>query len=68
MVDVHGCIAHPCTKKRAKGSGFCSEHKKAHEKSPWVKSWRAYQKECARVGFKNAVWSLHGRDADEVCK
>lgn len=27
MRPDHGCVAHPCTKPRAEGSGFCPEHK-----------------------------------------
>lgn len=31
MLNVYGCIVHKCSTKRAKGSGFCPKHKKAHK-------------------------------------
>lgn len=50
----HSCVA--CHEDRVDGA-FCQKHKEEYEKSPWVKAFRAYQKECARVGVKNAIWS-----------
>lgn len=61
---MHGCIAYPCAEPRYKNSGFCKAHKEEHDKSPWVKAWLAYQKECARVGVKEAVFSPPRKDAD----
>lgn len=57
------CIA--CDKKRAKDSGFCTEHKAAHKKSKLVKAWRLYQKkvsaEIKKTGsmtaYKNVLWA-----------
>lgn len=49
------CIA--CLDERVKGSGFCAKHKKAHAESKWVSAWKAYQKECVRIGYKKAAWS-----------
>lgn len=56
-MNHYACIASPCVADRVKGSAFCTEHKKAHAKSPWVKAWNAYQKECARVGIQKATFS-----------
>lgn len=53
-MSVYSCIA--CDKDRTPGSGFCAAHKTIHNKSPWVKAWREYQKEVAKVGVKDASW------------
>jgi hypothetical protein len=56
MPSPYGCIAHPCPNKRKKGSGFCTKHKAEHEKSPWVKAWRKYQDDIAKVGKDKAYF------------
>lgn len=57
-MNPHGCIAHPCSAKRKKGSGFCAKHHKAHETSKWVTAWRKYQKEITKAGsHKKVLWA-----------